>query len=216
MDLGTVTLSLKACILASGHSKSPTSSLEILSLYFIDNFSPKTLQQEGYITGILGHFSAWECPWEHGSDFGGIPVILHEHMCSSESTNKRSLSDNSQLWMQCGYRKITFFFSSVIELKYSCRPNILVLTKLQPATTPALTLTQTKKCFYFETLVILLLLSNWDFKPAPPDETRTVIPSNKKSWVWIHTSEQEQVSTFGKLTSPGNLMACTINCYKWI
>lgn len=43
MGLVTVTLSLKACILASGLSKCPTSSSEISSLYFIDSCSSETL-----------------------------------------------------------------------------------------------------------------------------------------------------------------------------
>lgn len=40
LGLGTV---LKACILASGRSKCPTSSSEISSLYFIDSCSSETL-----------------------------------------------------------------------------------------------------------------------------------------------------------------------------
>ena len=85
MGLGTVTLSLKACILASGHSKSPTSSL-----YFIDNFSPKTLWQEATSRGYLAIFQLGNVNENMEVISGGIPVILHEHMCSSESTNKRS------------------------------------------------------------------------------------------------------------------------------
>lgn len=43
MGLGTVTLSLRACVLASGRSKRPINSSETLSLYFTDNCSSETL-----------------------------------------------------------------------------------------------------------------------------------------------------------------------------